>query len=231
MSRPTDPLTISEESVTFNPMASGNEAIHAAMGSTARRQVLDALLASREPLDAAAVAAALGSHVTTARFHLDQLAASGLAVRRTGSERRRGRPRILYSPAGPVRDENSREQLIQVLARALAREDESGAESEHAGRRWADDLGPVVADDPVRGLVDVLDRIGFAPELVDGGIRLAGCPFRDAARDEPQVVCSVHRGLIDRLLEPTGTRARLLPFVERELCLVELESSGAAMSR
>lgn len=212
-------------------MTAGSENYHAALGSTARRQVLDALLDSTEPLDATAVAGRLGLHVTTARFHLDQLAAAGLATRRPGAEHRRGRPRILYSPVGPIRDENSREQLIQVLARALAREDETGAESHDAGRRWAADFGAIPAQDPVPGLVDVLERIGFGPEVDDGRIRLHACPFREAAREQPQVVCSVHRGLIDRLLEPTGTRPRLLPFVEPELCLVELESSGAAMSR
>ncbi|HWL01631.1 MAG TPA: helix-turn-helix domain-containing protein [Microbacteriaceae bacterium] len=212
-------------------MTARSDDYHAALGSAARRQVLDALLAAAEPLDAAAVAASLGLHVTTARFHLDQLAAAGLATRRTGIERRRGRPRILYSPGGPVRDEQSREQLIQVLARALAREDETGAESQHAGRRWAEDFDGVIADDPVRDLVGVLDRIGFEPVLVGEQIRLHACPFREAAREQPQVVCSVHRGLLDRLLEPTDTRSRLHPFAEPDLCLVDLESSGPAMSR
>jgi hypothetical protein len=32
----------------------------------------------------------------------------------------------------------------------------------------------------------------------------------------------VHRGLIDRLMQNSATEARLLPFVEPELCLVVL---------
>jgi len=212
-------------------MTAGRESYHAGLGSSARRHVLDALLERTEPLDAAAVAGRLGLHVSTARFHLDQLAAAGLATRRRGTEQRRGRPRILYSPAGPVRDENSREQLIQVLARALASEDGTDARSHDAGRRWAADLGAILDEDPVPGFVEVLERIGFGPEPGDGRIRLHACPFREAAREQPQVVCAVHRGLVDRLLEPTGIRPRLLPFVEPELCVVELESSGAAKSR
>lgn len=85
-------------------MIDRSEEYHAALASASRRQVLDSLLASSEPLDASAVADRLGLHVTTARFHLDQLTAAGLAQRRVGAEKRRGRPRLLYAPAGPVRD-------------------------------------------------------------------------------------------------------------------------------
>mgnify|MGYP000952306075 CR=1 FL=1 len=98
----------------------------AASPSAAGRQVLDELHAANAPLDAAAVAERLGVHVTTARFHLDRLADAGLARRRTGSEPRRGRPRILYTPIGPERDEESREQLIHVLASALPEQGSCG---------------------------------------------------------------------------------------------------------
>ena len=203
----------------------------AASPSAAGRQVLDELHAANAPLDAAAVAERLGVHVTTARFHLDRLADAGLARRRTGSEPRRGRPRILYTPTGPERDEESREQLIHVLAGALAAEDTAGTESVDAGRRWADSFEPFTDADPASGVVGVLDRLGFDPDIHERQIRLRACPFRDAAREHPQVVCAVHRGLIEQLLEPTGTRARLVPFAEPDLCLVTLEPAGAAAPR
>ncbi|MBN9607577.1 MAG: helix-turn-helix domain-containing protein [Actinomycetales bacterium] len=200
----------------------------AASPSAAGRQVLDELHAANAPLDAAAVAERLGVHVTTARFHLDRLADAGLAHRRTGSEPRRGRPRILYTPAGPERDEESREQLIHVLASALAADDTASTESVDAGRRWADSFDPLTDTDPAAGLVDVLDRLGFDPDPHEQQIRLRACPFRDAAREHPQVVCAVHRGLIEQLLEPSGTRSRLVPFAEPDLCLVTLEPALAA---
>lgn len=196
--------------------------------SAAGRQVLDELHAANAPLDAAAVAERLGVHVTTARFHLDRLADAGLARRSTGSEPRRGRPRILYTPAGPERDEDSREQLIHVLAAALAADDTAGTESVDAGRRWADSFDPLGEADPTAGLVGVLDRLGFDPDPLEQQIRLRACPFRDAAREHPQVVCAVHRGLIEQLLETSGTRARLVPFAEPDLCLVTLEPAAAA---
>lgn len=72
-------------------------------------------------------------------------------------------------------------------------------------------------------------ELGFDPELAgdetDRQIRLRACPFRDAARANPEVVCSVHLGLLRGTLTRLGappTTTRLLPFVEPELCLAQL---------
>ncbi|MFD2792390.1 helix-turn-helix transcriptional regulator [Promicromonospora vindobonensis] len=206
-------------------MTGRSEDYHAALASASRRQVLDALLAAPGPMDAAGVAEQLALHVTTARFHLDQLTDAGLARRRPSAEKRRGRPRILYSAAGAAHDTDAREQLIEVLADTLAREHQPSADATSAGRRWADTFDPPDTDGPVAGLVEVLDQIGFDPELTPDAktIRLHACPFRSAAREHPEVVCSVHRGLVQRLLESTGPAPQLVPFVEPELCLVTLD--------
>jgi len=206
-------------------MIDQSEEYHAALASASRRQVLDVLRTAPEPLDASAVAEQLGLHVTTARFHLDQLTAAGLVQRRVGAEKRRGRPRLLYATAGSVREEDAREQLIQVLAAALAREEDPDADASSAGRRWAETFELPDPEDPVPGLVEVFERLGFDP-LTDtevGTIRLRACPFRGAAREHPEVVCAVHRGLIEQLLGGAAPQARLLPFVEPELCVVALD--------
>lgn len=190
--------------------------------AASRRAVLDALLDG--PADAQAIADRLALHVTTARFHLDRLVAAGLARRHTASDGRRGRPRVRYTATGSARVGDARDQLIRTLAAALAREPDGGARSVAAGRRWADALEPAPRTAAVPGLVAALDRLGFDPELEPGAptrVLLRACPFRDAAREHPDVVCSVHRGLVDRLLQGRdGGAARLLPFVEPDLCVV-----------
>ncbi|GAA4382312.1 helix-turn-helix transcriptional regulator [Agromyces bauzanensis] len=214
--------------------------VHAALASRPRRQVLDAIARSAHPVDALTIAAELGLHVTTVRFHLYQLETAHLVRRQVGAEPRRGRPRIRYvATSGP--EEDSREQLIEVLAAALAERPDGRARSIEAGHRWADALAPPRPDaEPdsdadtgdasgVDTLVRVLDDLGFEPLVAgDDEIRLRACPFRDAARDHPQVVCSVHRGVIEQLLLTRGSdrRADLLPFVEPELCLVTLAAPG-----
>jgi predicted ArsR family transcriptional regulator len=208
--------------------------VHAVLASRTRRQVLNAIERSPEPVDALTLAAELGLHVTTVRFHLDQLEAAHLVRREAGTEPRRGRPRIRYVAASTP-GEDSREQLIDVLAGALAERPDGRATSVEAGRRWADTLRRAEPDprdtggpDDIVALMEVLGALGFDPELNDEVIRLRACPFRDAARDHPQVVCSVHRGLIEQIIQRHGSdrRAELIPFVEPELCLVTFTSPG-----
>ncbi|WP_448809740.1 helix-turn-helix transcriptional regulator [Agromyces bauzanensis] len=210
----------------MRPEPSGGD-VHAALASRPRRRVLDAVVRSAAPVDALTIAAEVGLHVTTVRFHLDQLEAVHLVRRVTGAEPRRGRPRIRYVAAASPADD-SREQLIEVLASALAERPDGRAQSIEAGHRWADALAPA-GHDGVDALVHVLDDLGFDPARSEPDvIRLRACPFRDAARDHPQVVCSVHRGLIEQVLRAHGSdrRAELVPFVEPELCLVTLATLG-----
>lgn len=206
-------------------MTGRNENYHAALASTSRRRVLEILRASPEPLSATAIAVQMGLHVTTARFHLDQLATAGLAYRRAGAEQRRGRPRMLYGPAGAARDDDVRGQLIQVLATALAREEDATADSIRAGRQWAGTFAPADPVDPMPDLVEILERLGFGPEPDSTVIQLRSCPFRDVARKHPEVICAVHRGLIEQFLDGTRMQAQLNPFVEPTLCVVALEAA------
>ncbi|HEU0256709.1 MAG TPA: hypothetical protein VFQ96_02600, partial [Microbacteriaceae bacterium] len=104
-------------------------------------------------------------------------------------------------------------------------------------RRWAHTLLANTPDDgSTSPLMTVLSRIGFAPEdpaspAPERTIRLHACPFRDAANDYPNVVCSVHRGLVDGSLEHCGKTAKdavLKPFVGPHLCEVEMLASDTA---
>lgn len=214
-----------QRNVRFNRVTERSKEYHAALASASRRQVLDALRSAAQPLDASAVADRLGLHVTTARFHLDQLVAAGLVQRLVGADKRPGRPRLLYATAGPIRDEDAREQLIEVLAAALAREADPGADALSAGRRWGETFARPDPEDPLPVLVKVFERLGFDPETdaAADSIRLRACPFRAAAQEHPDVVCSVHRGLIQSLLDGAAPQATLLPFVEPELCVVALD--------
>ena len=58
-------------------------------------------------------------------------------------------------------------------------------------------------------------------------ILLHHCPFLEAARQHPEVVCAVHVGLMDGVLGQMGARARtdrLEPFVAPDLCIAHLTS-------
>ena len=230
----------------------------ALLASPVRRRLVDALAhAAQGAGDTALTAAELGDqvglHVTTVRFHLDQLAAAGLvdsAVRRGGGA---GRPRKVYSLApGSLGDVDARGEAdhLRLLSGLLAQTLADGVTGHavtpaEAGRRWAvehvtaqEDAGP--ADSPGRWLgklaqmIDVLQEWGYTPELrtSDGGrvaeVTLSHCPFLDLARANPAVVCGLHRGLIAGSLAQLGedaTRVSLEPFVDATTCIAHVSTT------
>lgn len=207
----------------------GGEARDNVLASRTRQRVLALVAESEEPLDTAQIASDIEIHLTTVRFHLKQLEDAGLVRRQIQKEPRRGRPRVVFRAGPVVRNDTSRRHLIDVLAGALAREDDASSRSIQAGRMWADDLAeakPDVSGNGADALLRVLERVGFDPVVDnDGVIRLLACPFRDAATAFPQIVCSIHRGLIERTLDLAGgdpCAVRLNPFIEPELCTVTL---------
>ncbi len=207
-----------------------SDGYHVALASPVRRRML--ALLQDGPLTAPDLAGTLGLHVTTARFHLDQLCGAGLVTREHGREQRRGRPSTRYRaiPGDPAA---AREDLIHVLTEALA---ERGGDVPHvalaAGERWAG-LLDTRAPDATTALTAAFTKLGFGPEATAEGILLHSCPFRDAAREHPEVVCEIHLGLARRLaaLQPgEPIEVGLQPFVQPDLCLVALAPQGGVAS-
>jgi predicted ArsR family transcriptional regulator len=159
------------------------------------------------------------------RWHLGALADSGAVSSAPHAHAGRGRPRIVYR-LEPSRAEGTRDEyrlLATVLSSAVA-----GAEAaEDAGRAWGKYLipRPLPLADSKDAVAELLGEQGFAPETSGDEIRMRRCPFHDLAEAQPQVVCSVHRGLIDGALEELGSDLRvdgLDVFVEPDLCVVRL---------
>ena len=85
------------------------------------------------------------------------------------------------------------------------------------------------AKESINHLVGILDGFGFAPERRNsGGIRQIGlrhCPFLELAETRANVVCPIHLGLMQGVLESSAepvTVDRLDAFVEPDLCLAHL---------
>ena len=224
------------------------DARNTALASEPRRRVLGLLTSATGPLDAVTVAAGMGLHVTTARFHLEQLEAAGLVERRINRAGGRGRPQVLFSPVPePLPADDAQQQLTQALAAVIGEDDDGGrARAVRAGERWSaqyaaladattsdgSDAAGSVAD-AVTPLLRVLTEIGFEPELRadEATIALPACPFRAEARQNPDVVCSVHLGLLKGVARSLGHDAAglgLRPFVQPHLCLVDLPAGWNA---
>jgi predicted ArsR family transcriptional regulator len=199
---------------------------HAALASPVRRRVLDVLSTAGDAPTALELAAALDLHVTTVRFHLDQLEQAGLVVRETRHAHRRGRPSVRFRAVGLDAD-RARDRMIDALAEALA--GGGPGASLAAGQRWAEQVDAPTGS-PAEAIADTFARLGFDPEPAGEAVRLRACPFREAARHHPSVVCQVHLGLAQGLARRSrgGDRVRvgLRPFVEPELCVLFLSPVG-----
>ncbi|MGI8417701.1 MAG: helix-turn-helix transcriptional regulator [Nakamurella sp.] len=177
-------------------------------GGSVRRRLLELLRSGRQSFDGHQLAAATGLHVTTVRFHLAKLIAAGLVSAQSEPRTTPGRPRIVYSPLVLLAQPDGYQGLAAVLAEHLGRSaTDRGRRAERAGRRWAGTLvapsdQPISEDATAQRVTTLFDELRFEPELgarQSGGTReiaLRGCPYRDVARRHPEVVCSIHLGLL-----------------------------------
>ncbi|MDI1288518.1 MAG: helix-turn-helix domain-containing protein [bacterium] len=200
--------------------------MHAALAVPARARILDVVRDAGAPVTAQDLAEELGIHVTTVRFHLAQLERAGLVVSGPQQSGRRGRPRIGYR-AGTLDPAEVHEQMIDALAEALT-DRGSRDRALAAGRWWADRL-PEPDGDPASVTTNVFMQLGFAPSRDGEVIQLRRCPFGEAARRTPEVVCRVHlglaQGLVRRAAQLQSTDApqvALIPFAEPGICLLTL---------
>lgn len=179
------------------------------------------------PVRITAIAAGLQVHPNTVREHLDALIGHRLVESVTETPNGRGRPAALYRAATPAQDYAG---LATALAGHLARTSaDPEREARAAGVEWGRELvdASAATDDPRRSVLEVLTRLGFAPDP-DGradatrGIALRSCPMLEAARRYPAIVCQVHLGIVEGVLEQlgaaTGPGLDLIPFAEPGAC-------------
>lgn len=84
-------------------------------------------------------------------------------------------------------------------------------------------------------LVARLDALGFDPAIVQEGARatvaFTHCPFRDLAETEPDLVCGLHRGLVEGFVAVAGEAEAEVtafhPLLDRAPCQMTLALAGA----
>ncbi len=196
---------------------------------------------------ASELAAYLQLHVTTVRFHLDQLVAGGFLVASFERASKVGRPRKLYAvprdAVGRPDVQRHYEVLAGLMAHSWPTDGGPTITPQEAGRRWAAGRAdPALAQHEaaatpgrwlakVGTMVDQLEHWGYTPELStsDSGrsvtITLHNCPFLALAKVRPDVVCGIHEGLITGAMAHVGetdVSIEVRPFVGPTRCLVKV---------
>jgi predicted ArsR family transcriptional regulator len=110
---------------------------------------------------------------------------------------------------------------------AAAQEGDVSSDMARLGRGWGSRLvqSREATEDADGTVVDLLRTLGFDPDGRPTHLRLRQCPMLDVARRHPEVVCQVHRGLVEGALEAAGgdpDRVDLEAFAERGACILRL---------
>ena len=184
-----------------------------ALGDNTRYAIYLELARSPQPLATADIAESLGLHVNTVRPHLERMRDVGLLEVQSDN---RGCGRPAAAPVPPRRG--------RALARARAPHLPHPGPNAAAGRRPGRP-GPEEAADAGReqgradgmqvkrrpcleALVGELDRLGFDPAIAGDDetatIAFAHCPFRELAEAHPDLVCSLHRGLVEGFVDASA---------------------------
>lgn len=201
--------------------------------SMARAAILQRLTNQPEPLTLPSLVRATGLHENTVREHLSALVRSGLVRRERAIPEGRGRPPWLYEiPETTVSEVAEYAGLAAALASSIAElAPDPAAEGVRAGRAWGKQLSggrperyPLSADDAQAEVLDFLQGQGFAPEVQEDNpthVLLKQCPLLEAAYRHPDVVCAVHLGIVQSMLNEYGadhTGTSLVPFAEPGAC-------------
>lgn len=202
-----------------------------------RARIFAFLADKRAPADTGELAGHLGLHPNGVRRHLERLLEAGL-VRKDRIRTGRGRPRDSWAIAPGARPGGERPRAYAELATWLARAAGTGPgrlrEVERVGREIGGELAPPAGDDPVARFSETLAALGFEPTLDRGeagfACCLGNCPYRDAARQRADVVCTLHRGITAGLLAELDPKATLTKFAphDPELGGCSIEVSGGA---
>jgi len=194
-------------------------------GELQRGMILEALRDAADGLDTNQLAGRFELHPNTIRWHLGVLTDSGLVEETPERRHGRGRPSIVHrlTSEGIARGHDDYRLLATMLTDALARDPDGEARAYETGARWGRHLQQAEPDATV---VELLDREGFAAERNGDRIEMRRCPFYALAEEAPQVICTLHHGIVDGALEEAGASeqvGRLDAFVEPGLCVAHLE--------
>ena len=206
-------------------------ALHRALGDPTRYAIAQALARSRQPLSVRELADALELHPNTVRPHLEQMREVGLVEVEAVHRGTVGRPEHRYSfaPGAPaVGLEPPAHTFLAALLASLA--ELTGAGTEEAavtGRGWGEEAvrrAPRI--DRTSLLLGELDRLGFEPAGVLQGpcldVAFQHCPFKELAEAYPELVCNLHRGIVEGIVGDEGTIEHFGALYDRDPCTVSV---------
>ncbi|MGH9189856.1 MAG: helix-turn-helix transcriptional regulator [Acidimicrobiales bacterium] len=218
-------------------------AVFKALGDNTRYAIYLELARAEFPLSTSDVADTLGLHPNTVRPHLERMREVGLLTVEADGRGTVGRPqhRYLLAPDAPSLGlEAPASPMLAGMLASLAADvgvapDDAAIAGARQGRALASaEAGTNRSSDRrlrsgcTEAVAAMLSDLGFDPAVVDAGnratIAFAHCPYRELAEAHPEVICHLHRGLIEGYVESFDGAGveRFSTLADREPCQVEL---------
>jgi predicted ArsR family transcriptional regulator len=216
-------------------------AVHKALGDDTRFAIYRELALATSPLSAQEIAERLGLHPNTVRPHLERMRDADLVAVETLHRGTPGRPQHRYSlaPGAPGLggvESPAHTLLAGMLAAMAERAGADGLDAAAIGRGVGREA---VAQEGVRRtsaqacaatLNRQLDRLGFEPSPEEREqlthIAFLRCPFRELAEAYPELVCNLHRGITEGVVEAAGggTVEQFNTLYDRDHCSVVIRT-------
>jgi predicted ArsR family transcriptional regulator len=205
-----------------------------ALGDNTRYAIYLELARSPVPLSTAEIAAELGLHPNTVRPHLERMRDVGLLSIEVDNRGTVGRPQHRYSLAADAPSLGLEPAAYPLLAALLANvaalfgpdaDAVADIARDHGRRRG--EARRTKAASCAEAVQAELAELGFDPESAEDGhvttIAFTRCPFRPLAEAFPELVCHLHRGMVEGMVDVLGGEvARFGTLEDREPCQVDL---------
>jgi predicted ArsR family transcriptional regulator len=208
--------------------------IHKALADDTRFRLYRYLRLIDRPVSVREMSRRLSLHPNTLRPHLRRLEEAGLVSHQVRKTPGVGRPQTQYRAVEPLGDEGRDFRLLAEMLSGLLRTRRDVERATALAREWGEYLvaqgGPkpgvrLPARQNLARLQEAMSTAGFEPRFrrARGSVEvnLRDCPFRELVDDHRELVCSLHRGLIEGMLgglkPPLGLR-EFRPFAERGVC-------------
>ncbi len=211
--------------------------LHKALADDTRYRLYRYIGLAGRPVSVREMSRRLSLHPNTLRPHLRRLEEAGLVAREVRRSAAVGRPQTLYTIRPAEAESPGGYRLLAEMLCGVVRSKRQLDEARELARQWGTYF--VGQDRPKPGrqaginlavLQEAMAKAGFDPRFrrlqsprsaIE--LTLRDCPFRDLADEYRELVCTLHRGLIEGMLaglRPTLGIKEFQPFAERAICRV-----------